>query len=279
MKTILLLLLLLHFKLQAQFIPVFIEKHPYLKSVYVPAEDAQARLLTCSWQYLYTYQYESFRSGGMQPTFGLNIARFFSNKFILGICFDIKSVKGFTQQRFSDKFISDFNESFKTSYGKSADSARAYVINHAINDVPGHGFTGNFSGNIGIMFSLFPQKYGGILIMAKRGYRDFPVSGTRGNTYINNGALEYTLFQIKNNYSVEISAKPYTIMKNGYFRLREGNWNDMWKLITVGFYYERLDIENATFNGMPFAKVVTNKFISRYGVDHCYGVKLGLSLY
>ena len=174
MKKLLLIFLLLNFELQAQTdtikIPKFISDHPYLNQLYIPADDAQARLLTCSWQYLYSYQFESFRTGGMQLSVGVNVARFFSNKFVIGIIADVKGVKGLTQQHFSDDFINDFNESFITEYNKPSDSAKAYVISQAINDVPGHGFFGNYSGNLGIMFSLFPQKYGGVLISAKRGF-------------------------------------------------------------------------------------------------------------
>ncbi len=283
MKKILVILFLVNFELYAQTepkkIPEFIETHPYIKQLYIPAEDAQARLLTFNWLYLYTYQFESFRSGGLQATFGLNVARFFSNKFVIGICADIKAVKGLTQQHFSEDFINDFNESFKTEYNNSSDSAKAYVISEAINDVPGHGFYGNYSGNLGIMFSLFPQKYGGILICAKRGYRDFPILGTYGNDFIDDGKLDNALFQIKKNYSTEISVKPYTFFKNGYVSADNYSIADIWKLITVGFYYEQLYLENANFNGIPFSKIVNSKFISRYGVDHCYGVKLGLSFY
>lgn len=283
MKKLLLVFCMLNVELHAQTesfsIPEFIDKHPYLKQLYIPADDAQARLLTFNWQYSYTYQFESFRSGGLQATFGLNVARFFSNKMVIGICADIKAVKGFTQQKFSDDFINDFNESFKTEYNKESDSAKAYTISEAFNDVPGHGFYGNYSGNLGVMFSLFPQKYGGILISAKRGYRDFPIFGTYGNDFIDDGKLDNTLFEIKKNYSAEISFKPYTIFKNGFVEIANYTPRDILKLLTIGFYYEQLNLENANFNGIPFSKVVTPKFIKRYGVDHCYGIKLGLSLY
>ena len=56
MKKILLIFVLLNFELHAQKdaidIPKFIEDHPYLNQLYNPADDAQARLLTCSWQFL-----------------------------------------------------------------------------------------------------------------------------------------------------------------------------------------------------------------------------------
>ncbi len=283
MKKILLILLLINFELPAQTespkIPEFIENHTYLKQLYIPADDAQARLLTFSWQYSYTFEFESFRSGGLQATFGLNVARFFSNKMVIGICADIKAVKGLTQQQFSNDFINDLNEGFKTEYNNPSDSAKAYIIRDAINDVPGHGFYGNYSGNLGIMFSLFPQKYGGVLISAKRGYRDFPIFGTYGNAYIDDGLLDNTLFQVKKNYSAEISFKPYTLFKNGYVSIYNSSIADIWKLISIGFYYEQLNLENANFNGIPFSKIVNAKFINRYGVDHCYGVKMGLALY
>ncbi len=283
MKKIVLLLLLIPTILQAQTaekeVPDFIEQHPYLKSIYLPDTNAQARLFSASWQYKYSVKYESFRTGGMQATFGINIARFFSNQFVLGFALDIKAVKGFTQQHLSYAFIEDFNTAFQNNYGTTIDSASGYIVNDAFNDVPPHQFLGNYSGSYGIQFSPFPQKYGGILIAAKRGYNSFPIFGTYENEYISNGELDNALFDIKGNYSFELIMKPYTFFHNGYVNLQDRQKNNILKCISIGFYYDKINLENATFNDRDFKKMVNDDFIKKYGIDDCYGMKLGVSLY
>jgi len=258
----------------------FIDRHKYLKFLFEPADDRQATLLTIGWQYLYCPPGwgKTFRTGGMHPSIGINLARFFSNKFVLGVFADLKGLKGFTQQRLSPEFRNDFNNDFVTTYLSQADSARAYTVKDAVNGVPAHGFWGNYYGDYGLMFSPFPQKYGGVLISIKKGYRGYPTFGTYGNKYLNDGERENILLDFSGTYSFIITCKPSTFF-------RKGGWigdlepNDLWQFITIGFYYEKLQLKNATFDGMPFDKMVNPGFISKYGVDNRFGITFGLALY
>lgn len=122
----------------------FIDKHKYFTFLFEPADDGQATLLTVRWQYLYSPWGKAFKKGGMHPSFGINLARFFFNKFVLGIFADLKGIKGFTQQKLSNEFINDFNSSFIPAYSSQADFAKAYTVKDAINDITRHGFFGNY---------------------------------------------------------------------------------------------------------------------------------------
>ena len=257
----------------------FVENRPWLNFLQFPDSNAQAHLFSVQWQYAYAPWGKMMRSGGMQASFGINLARFFSDQFILGMCFDLKAVKGLNLQHFSNIVKSDFNEQFITTYNSPADSARAYTFQEAINGGTTHDFLGNYIGRIGIQFAPFPQKHGGFLLSIKRGYCDFPIFGTYGNTFLGNGKSENILFRTKGNYSVELTMKPYSFFKNSYVRTSEIHWKDLLKSTVISFYYERLNIQSGTFDGLRLDQMVNANFITKYGIDHRFGVKIGLALY
>ena len=257
----------------------FIDKHRYLKFLLVPDKNAQATLLTVGWQYLYSPWGKTLKTSGLHPSFGLNLARFFSNKFVLGVFADLKGVKGFTQQKFSNEFINDFNNSFITTYDNQADSAKAYTVKDAVNSTQGHRFHGNYYGNIGIMFSPFPQKHGGIMLSIKKGYRSYPIFGTYGNKFLRNGEAENVLLDLSNNYAFAVTFKPATFFHKTTSNFEELEGKDFWQFITVGFYYEQIYLKNATFDGMRFDSMVNPSFINKYGTDNRYGITLGLAIY
>jgi len=256
-----------------------VENKPWLNFLQFPDSNAQAHLFMANWQYTYAPWGKMMQTGGMQASFGINVARFFSDQFVLGFCVDLKAVKGLNVQHFSREVREDFNSSFNTTYISPADSARAYTFQEGINGSTTHDFLGNYIGRFGIVFSPFPQKYGGFLLSVKRGYCDFPVFGSYGNSYLGNGKSENILFRTKANYSVELTMKPYTFFKNGYVRTNDLHWKDLLKSAVISFYYERLNIQNGTFDGLRLDQMVNADFIAKYGIDHRFGVKVGWALY
>ena len=96
-----------------------------------------------SYQHLYIPKSRPFATVGMHFTLGLNIARPFTNKFIIGFCYDLKQIPSFRRQHFSDEFINDFNSSFISAYTNIKDSARGYTLKGGINHDAGFGITGN----------------------------------------------------------------------------------------------------------------------------------------
>lgn len=271
MKKAILILILFTGKLQAQTekkdSSTFVDRHKYMKFLLEPREDAQACMFMASWQYLYSAPSwgKAFRTCGLQPIIGLNLARFFSNKFILGVCLDVKGVKGFTRQYFSQDLRNDFNNDFISSYTDVADSGRAYLVSRAINGI---GMSGNYLGEYGIMFSPFPKKFGGIMLVLKKGYRSYVIHGTYGNKYVYDGEQDNATIDLSGNYSAEITFKPLVFSKETRFNV-----------LVVSLYYERLNLKDATFADMRFDKMVSDEFLKKYGVTDRFGIKLGFALY
>ena len=237
---------------------------------------SQARMFMAGLQYLRTTNYASFRTGGMHLSLGFNVARFITKKHILGLYVDFKGIKGFTAQNFSTEFKSDFNAHFRTSYSTQEDSARAYLLKEHINS---SGIYGNYLGDVGIMFSVFPQKFGGILVVVKKGYRTYVIHNIYGNPYIGNGEKENAYIDLSNNYALELSVKPYAFFKNSFINPDTSNDDFILKFLTLTFYYEQTNFRSATIENLPFTRIVGSDFIDKYGKTATYGFKIGLTIY
>jgi hypothetical protein len=235
-------------------------------------------LFTGSYQYLYTGQLHSFHTCGFHPGFGVNLARFFSKKFVLGICADLDGFKGlFTQQHFPDGFVRDFNAGFVRHYSNPADSARAYAVRTAINRSPRYYFRGNYLGDLGVMISPFPQRYGGLMLVLKTGYRSYPIFGTYGNGYIADGEADDVTLDFGRTRSIELIVKPLTLLR------KQSMWDNGslagLYFMTVSFYAEQLDLGRGNFDGMPFSEMVSPEFVSKYSGLTTYGFKIGITIY
>jgi hypothetical protein len=245
-------------------------------------KNPQASPFLVHYHYLSEPWGQGFRTGGMQLSLGFNPMCFFTNKFILGFCFDFKGIKGFTGQNLGSPFQHEFKADFIDVYNDPSDSAKAHFV---ANTVSSNGFSGNYSGNIGIAIAPFPQKYGGFLLIVKRGYRQYPIFGTYGNKYISGGTADNVTIDVKNVYSAELLMKPYTFFRrssldfgNRYVSFRKGDLNPL-QFITIGFVAERIDIRTATFDNMALNRMVNPAFMNKYGVCWRFGCKVGVSLY
>jgi hypothetical protein len=252
----------------------------YFNRVIYPNEDSKNYLVTFNYQYMLSPIGKTFGTQGMVPNFGLNLARFFSHKIVLGLTLDIKLIKGFSNKKLSKEFISDFNSAFNTQYENPTDSVNAFIIKTCINDGPGRFFSGNTLSNIGIMFSLFPQKYGGILVQIKKGYREPNVRGTLGIKEIENGERESVPLIFSDNWSFELTLKPMAFFQDTYIKPEDRFDNEAFgNRFIVTLFYERLNFQSATFNGTNISKMVSPEFMNKYRVDNRFGIKLGFGIY
>jgi hypothetical protein len=240
-----------------------------------PDESSQNYLFNYSYEYLYLLKFNSFRSGGFHVNFGLNVARFFSRKIIIGICLDEKFLYGFTHQNLSSAFVNDFNSNFIGTYSNSTDSARAYTIRDGIYGTKL--INGCFLNSAGIMISIFPQKYGGFALQIKRGSRGFPVFGTLDNMYLQNGSQDQIMLTFKRTYVAELSFKPLAFFRNCY--LQSENKYKFLDFIVVSLYYERLNFKKAEFDTMKFTNMVNDPFFTKNGIDNRFGFNIGFAIY
>lgn len=256
----------------------FIEKNKYLNYLFYSDSNTQASLLYVKYQYLYMQKSKPFRSGGMHLSVGLNIARFFSKKIILGICYDFKVFPGYTKQYFTSNFVNDYNANYISTYNNNLDSIRSNILFKTINSSNNYRIRGSALYNFGIAFSPFPQKFGGILLQLTKSGCYYPFYGsypteklTKDNEPIN--------LKLANNYSVELSFKPYNFINSKRINVLDHKIKELYKFIVISFYYQHFTLDGATFNNVSLSKFVNQPFIDRYSNQNYFGIKLGLGLY
>jgi hypothetical protein len=232
------------------------------------------------YHYLNVPKSANFKTGGTILNVGFNVARFFSKKIIVGVTADWKYFFGYTNQSFSNEFVTDFNSSFIDEQNSLTDSLRANILKDAINGVSGHGFNGNQFGNIGIAFSLFPRKYGGIMLQIKKGWISYPINGDEGKEELGKeNDQNLPTFSLKNNIFVDLTFKPYRFFNSERVNVEIFKWKDLFKKIAITLYYERISLEKSDYDGLRLENIVGDDFVSKYGAQQNFGIKIGLALY
>lgn len=238
----------------------------------------QNHYLLVGYNYMLNPVGKTIGAQGTIASIGFNVARFLSKQITIGIVADAKFVPGISTKKLSKEFITDFNNAFIPTYSNVQDSANAYVIKAAVNSDVAQ-ITGNSVFNIGLMVSLFPQKYGGLLLQVKYGSRGFQVHGVYGNPYVNQGGNDKVPMGVVSNWTCELTFKPYAFFENAYIDTENYSAYDIGKTISLSIFYERLNFQSANFNGTNFSQMVNTSFMDKYGIDNRFGFKVGFMFY
>jgi len=250
----------------------------YWEFLRYPNDKSQNHLFSYNYQFFYSAIGKTLGSRGTMANFGVNLARFFSTKVILGVVADIKILPGVWPIKPSSSFTSDFNNNFQKTFDTQTDSANSSVVKNAFNN-GGQNIIGQNIFNFGVAFSLFPQKYGGILLQAKYGVTGFQIHGVNGNKYINNGGNDKVGMYVSGNWIYEITFKPAAFLYNTYIFTDRETDDKFLSSFVLSFYYERLNLKSAEFNGTTIDKMVSSDFINKYGIDNRFGFKIGFAFY
>jgi len=251
-------------------------KSSRINFVKFPNETSQNYLVTANLQLIPVSYGHTIGVKGLVSNVGINFARLFSRKFVLGVAVEFKIVNGIFPGKPSKAFVSDFNEMYISQYDNPKDSANAFVVKNAINT----NFLGSQLGNICVMFSAFPQKYGGVLVQIKKGVSSFGINSyVYGNQYIDGGGHDHFNLGSIRNYSVELTFKPLSFFRNTYVVRGSKISKSIVNRLLVSIFYENVAFKDAEFNGTPVSKMVADDFMKKYGTDHRFGLKFGIGIY
>ncbi len=267
------------------YVDPLITNTPYLKYLFIPDSTTQSSVFGLTLQYLYTPEIKSFASKGASGNLILNLSRFFSRKFVLGLCYNFKFYNGVTKQHYSKEFKDDFDKNFITNYNNSVDSAQAYTLKGGIDGSAGFESGGNTKKGWGIVFSPFPQKYGGFMLLLKTGTNWFTFTGPFTNKlFYSDGGRNMNL-RLKNSYSIELTFKPYKFFNSEGLKRDRSKPINLLKYIGISLYYERISLGNAVIDqtnhgrDMSIKEVVNQSFISKYRNINNFGIEMGIAIY
>lgn len=250
----------------------------YTESLIYSGEKDQNHFFSFQYNYMLSPWGTTIGAQGGIPTIGINLARFFSKKIIIGVIADFKFNPGISTKLPSNTFQTDFENHWTALTTSSKDSANSYVYHQ---NFLGNGVKGNNMFNIGVMFSLFPQKYGGILLQVKTGNTGFQFrNNIYGNKFVNHGGNDKVAMSILDNWRYEITLKPFSFFHNTFIAVRNRSYNNpLADAFILSFYYERQNFNSAQFNGTPLSEVMSEVFMNKYGIDNRFGIKLGFAFY
>ncbi|MBA3665460.1 MAG: hypothetical protein H0W61_14790 [Bacteroidetes bacterium] len=254
------------------------DKKNYVDFLHYPDENSQNHFLMCNYQFFYSAIGKTIGARGTMASFGLNLARFFSTKIIIAAVADIKLLPGIWPIKPSSNFTSEFNNSFIKTYDNQVDSANANIVQSAFNQ-QGRPIIGQNVFTAGVALSLFPQKYGGVLLQVKYGGMGFQIHGVYGNKYVNNGANDKVGMGVTGNWIYEITFKPVAFFENTFINTTKNEEGKFGKSFVLSFYYERLNFKSAEFNGTKVTQMVSSDFINKYRIDNRFGFKIGFAMY
>jgi hypothetical protein len=258
----------------------------YVQFLRTSDSKSQNHLFTIGYNYSFMPIYKTFNTQGGIFSFGLNLARFFNTKHVFGFTFDLKLVKGFSKKKLSQNYINDFNSSITVDSSSSYDFENAKTIKQAIDGYSpsnkGAALQGNQIFNFGVMFSLFPQKKGGVMIQLKKGITSMGIYNIK-NPNIGEGISgQRSAIWFSQNFMGEVIFKPFAFVRNTFVDkdfINQTSHKPLFNLISVSLYYQRFDHSMSSFYGTDFSTITNPIFLNKYHFENQFGAKIGFSFY
>lgn len=224
-----------------------------------------------AFNYMYTNQSKIAHGGrGGYISGGVNLARLFTKKIVLGGEIELKAWKGLWPHYFTKNFIADFNAAFHNELS-GEDSARAVVLKECINGSERYKRRGTFYSAMGIAFSPFPSQYGGFMLILKRGFLSIPVHGTFG-TLFNQKGSDWVSISSSGFYSAELVLKPLTFFKATKHDEANG-------ILQFSLFYQQVSWKDPYFDELPISRVTNTGFINKYAIQQHFGVTIKIGMY
>lgn len=200
----------------------------------------------------------------------LNLARFFSKKYVLAAQVEMKAWKGLWSTDFTQGFRDDFDAGFENNLSDEKDAARAQALKDGVDGSKQFFTRGSYYSSIGILISPFPRDYGGIALLIRKPSFSMPFHGTFGSIFNPNGA-DWTDIGPRSRFGLELSFKPLLFFKKYVNRRAVG-------LISWAIFYEEYDWRHASFDGLALSQFMKADFLNKYAIQRHFGFTCRLDL-
>jgi hypothetical protein len=233
--------------------------------------------LYCSYGFAQTCFGKVLPASGTSFNLGLNVAAFFSKKYVLGVMVEGRVFKFFGTNRKYGKIRGDVNAALIYTQPDARDSARVLFLADAFNSNPDRHFFGSNQYRYGIIFSPYPDKYGGFLLAVKRGINNYPISGAyRYFDIVKYESESYIYIDLPVDVCVEVTCKPLLSLHEK----RQGKYIDfISQNLVLSAYWEHVSINRAQLNQAPITHFLKPDFFARNGTDNHFGFKVSFGFY
>ncbi|NQY11474.1 MAG: hypothetical protein HRT71_18400 [Flavobacteriales bacterium] len=212
-------------------------------------------------------------TNGGHISFGLNGAWPFKGKFVLGLLFDFRGFKVAGSNWKHSILQDDINNNIITGHSNSLDSVRTELLLGAFND---NEFWGSYLTNWGIMFSPFPNKYGGFMLVIKKGFYTFPIYGAMHYPDYYPEYTEWISLDVPVKLNIQLVCKPASL----FIKPKENNDELSFRNnFLVSIFYERISLNNSTLDNESLSTFLDQPFFDKHGLSHQYGFKISFGIY
>lgn len=214
---------------------------------------------------------------GANFNIGLNVAGFFRKKYILGVMVEGRVFKFLGSNRRYGRIRSDVNATINYSQPDERDSARVLFLSDAFNSNADRHFFGSNQYRYGIIFSPFPDKFGGFLLAVKRGVNNYPISGAyKFLDIVKYESESYIYLDLPVDASVELTCKPFLFL----YKKRQGKYIDVIsRNLFVSVFWDRVSMNRARINQSKLTNFLHPDFFARNGTDNHFGFKVSFGFY
>lgn len=207
-------------------------------------------------------------SSGLQVGFGINLARFFTKKFVLGLYYESSLGQNLsTNNRFS--YLSpDIVSNIKLDHVENHDSLYSEFL---LNAYTKNQFKGCYKQTYGLAFSPFPDKYGEIILFITKGISQYFFDGKNEN--LNYNVSNYSGFMnIPTDFKATLMFKPLTLTKMK-------NKNYLKDHLHFGFYIQKTSFKNATIFEQSIRQYLKPTFFTGNKKSEIqFGMRLGIGI-
>lgn len=268
-KITILFLCLFHFSAWSQ--DTITKKKGRYRTFLKDSDQSYVRMAGIGMSYKFMPFDQNFKAIGLSGQYHLNLARFFSRKLIFGVTLEVRGGKGFVHKRFSDDFKTSMSNGLLPQYASQKDSALAYDLVRAVN---GSKYCrGNYMSSIGIIFSPFPYKWGGLTFLLSRGQQNFPVFVASQYYETDSDDWEYVMLNKTKVISGELRIHPALFFKQQPLGL--GKFH---QYCYFSLYYEQANTNHIKFKDVALDQLLTSSALDQAFKKHSFGFKLGVWL-
>ncbi len=253
----------------------------YLARLFWGDEDSRSNLVFFGFNYLSTPKTEAFAAKGTNFCIGLNIVRFFNDKFAFGPFLETKQSNGGLRQHLSSDFINGFNQVYIPIDDPETAKLESETFYNAVNGVDGFYIRGNKFWNVGIALSPFPDRYGSVMLKVSKGSQSVSFGGLYDDQlYVNDDGLYMDLY-LKRNFSIELAMRPFTFGTPKHVTITGMETaKDALRLISTSLYFESLQLTEGKFRTTDLSSFIDPSFFtSKHSKMYNFGFKVGIGLW
>lgn len=208
-------------------------------------------------------------SSGLQLGLGINLARFFTKKIVLGLYGEMSFAAPLSSNNQYHNLTSNINENVIYNQSNYVDSVKATLLTNAFNKDQ---FSGCYRSTYGLAFSPFPDKYGEIILFVSKGKSIYPFYGQYDQPNAPNEGGYAQNIEIPTTFKATLMFKPLTLTK-----MKEKNF--LKDHLQIGFYFQKTSIKDASLTYSPLSTYLKPEFFtSNRKSEIQFGIRLGIGI-